>query len=422
MAIVLTGLGIFLHARLGTELLRGIDLELRSRAGSISTALREPTPPPIDNAGRVIDPDESFAQVLSPAGTVLDSSRAVRTHPLLPAQKLRGLTGPTFRTGTVPGGHDPARLLAVPAAAHGRPVVVVVGSNLGDRNEALSRLQLLLVLGIPVALLLASGVGWLVAGAALRPVEQIRREAAELSDAGPDRRLTVPDTGDELARLADTLNQMLTRQYEARQREHRFLDEASHDLRTPLAVLKAELDLATARPRSRAELTAAVHTAAEMTDRLVELAEDLLVLARRRSGPLPLQREPVSLRRMLQDSVSPLRSSGCVVEAPADEVYVDPARIRQALRNAVDNALRYGAGTPVVISGERRDGEVVVTVTDTGPGFPPDLLGPVFEPARRNSTGLGLAIIGAVAEAHAGHAKASNRPGGGAQLRITIPG
>jgi signal transduction histidine kinase len=419
MAVLLAGLGIFLHVRLGTELLRGIDLELRSRAGSIGTALNQPTRPSIDNSGRVIDPDESFAQVISPTGIVLDSSRAVRDHPLLPARTLHEVAGPTFLTRTVPGVQDPARLLAVPESAHDRPVVVVVGANLGDRNEALNRLQLLLVLGMPAALVFASAVGWLVAGAALRPVERIRREAAELADAGPDRRLTVPETGDELARLADTLNQMLARQYEAREREHRFLDEASHDLRTPLAVLKAELDLATARPRSQAELTATVHTAAEMTDRLAELADDLLVVARQRSGPLPLYREPVSLRQLLDDSVRPLRYRGCVVEAPAEQVYVDPVRLRQALRNAIDNALRYGDGTPVLVRGERHDGEVVLTVTDAGPGFPADVLD---RPGHGNGTGLGLAIIDAVAEAHAGRAETSNRPGGGAHLRLTIRG
>src|SRR5262249_40886297 len=158
--------------RLGSELLRGIDLELRSRAGSIAGALNEPGRPSIDNSGRVIDPDESFAQVVSPTGIVLDSSQSVRSHPLLPPGMLRDVTGPTFLTRHVPGVQDPARLLAVPESAHGRPVVVVVGANLGDRNEALNRLQLLLVLGMPTALLLASVVGWLVAGAALRPVEQ----------------------------------------------------------------------------------------------------------------------------------------------------------------------------------------------------------------------------------------------------------
>jgi signal transduction histidine kinase len=179
------------------------------------------------------------------------------------------------------------------------------------------------------------------------------------------------------------------------------------------------LDLATARPRSQAELTATVQTAAEMTDRLAELADDLLVVARQRSGPLPLHREPVSLRQLLDDSVRPLRNRDCVVQAPAQEVYVDPARLRQALRNAVDNALRYGNGTPVLIRGERRDDRVILTVTDAGPGFPADVLD---RPGHGNGTGLGLAIIDAVAEAHAGRAETSNRPGGGAQLRLTIRG
>lgn len=437
MAAVLAGLGGFLQVRLGAELLRGIDLELRSRAGVITAGLAEPGPLPI-NAGRnVIDPDEAFGQVLDPTGRILDASEAVRAQPVLPAATLREVTAPTFLTRRVPGVDDPARLLAVPGSTRGRSVVVVVGANLGDRSEALDRLRLLLVIGIPAAVLLASVAGWLVAGAALRPVEQIRSEAAAISHSAPDRRLTVPDTGDELARLADTLNLLLSRQQDSLEREHRFVDEASHELRTPLAILKAELDLAVRRPRSQEELTATVRTAAEETDRLVALAEELLVLARSRPGHLPVRRESVSLRQFLEDSAAPFRSRAAAVSSritvagPDEPVRVDPVRLRQAVHNLLDNALRYGEGSPVVITGARRDGAVEIMVADGGPGFPAQMLQHAFEPFTRASpsdsdapkrgAGLGLAIVRAVAEAHAGHAAATNPPTGGARVDIVIP-
>lgn len=436
MAAVLAGLGGFLHVRLGAELLRGIDLELRSRAGVITTALAEPGAPPVDAGRNVIDPDEAFAQVLDPAGRILDASASVRVQPLLPAARVRQLSAPAFSTRRVLGVDDPARLLAVPVTARGRTVVVVVGANLGDRHEALGRLLLLLATGIPAALLLASGAGWLVAGAALRPVEQLRREAAAISRSGPDRRLTVPTTGDELARLADTLNLLLGRQQEALEREQRFVDEASHELRTPLAVLKAELELAVSRPRSHAELTAAVAAATKETDRLVALAEELLVLARSRPGRLPLRRESVSLRRFLEDGAAPFRSRAAAlsaritVEAPDEPVLVDPMRLRQAVHNLLDNALRYGEATPVVVTGEHRDGAVAITVADGGPGFPAPVLERAFEPFTRatangsgspeHGVGLGLAIVRAVAEAHGGTAEATNPTTGGARVALVI--
>jgi len=152
---------------------------------------------------------------------------------MLAPETLRTISAPTFSTRRVRGVNDPARLLAVPASPGGNGrAVVVVGATLGDRQEALHRLLLLLAIGGPVALLAASAAGWGVAGHALRPVERIRREAVAISESDPDRRLPVPDTGDELARLAITLNDMLVRLSEASEREHRFVDDASHELRT----------------------------------------------------------------------------------------------------------------------------------------------------------------------------------------------
>ena len=437
VAVVLAGLGWFLHVRLGAELLRGIDLELRSRAGVITAALTEPGPVPV-NAGRdVIDPDEAFAQVLDPAGVVVDASQSVRSRPLLPTVDLRRLSTPAFFTRRVDGVDDPARLLSVPADAGGRHLFVVVGANLGDRNEALGRLQLLLYIGIPAALVLASAAGWVVAGAALRPVEKIRREAAGICRTGQDRRLTVPDTSDELARLAKTLNLLLSQQQAALRRERRFVDEASHELRTPLTILKAELDLATRRPRTHAELATTVATAAEATDRLVRLAEQLLVLARTRAGQVPLQLEAVPLWQFLHDSAAAfeaqaITAGSCIaVDAPHDQVGIDVVRLRQAVHNLVENSLRYGRGTPITIAG-RCDGKIVaITVTDHGPGFSESLLEHVFEPFTRGSAtglempshgaGLGLAIVRSVAEAHTGQAHARTVPTGGAEVEIVFP-
>jgi len=410
MAAVLTGLGAFLHARLGAELLKGIDLELRSRAGVISTAVNNTGPVPIDAGRNVLDPDEAFAQILTSSGAIVDASESVRATPLLSAAALRGVRRPTFFTERVPALNDDARLLAIPDTLGGRPVIIIVGANLGDRRDALLRLQLLLVIGIPTALLLASMIGWVVAGAALRPVERIRSEAAAISRSSPDQRLTVPGTRDELARLADTLNQLLGRQQEALDREQRFVDEASHELRTPLAILKAELDLAMSRPRSHAELAATVSTAAVETDRLVTLAERLLVLARSRPGRLPMRPEIISLREFLEASIAPFRAQAITVDAPDEAVRIDPLRMRQVVHNLLDNSLRHGAGGPVAVTAQCVQDGVCISVTDSGPGFPPAVI-----------DGLGLAIVRTVAEAHGGTIELTNLPTGGARVDVFIP-
>jgi two-component system OmpR family sensor kinase len=437
MATVLAALGGFLYTRLGAELLRGTDLELRSRAALIVSSLHGRGPLHIAAGLALLDPDEAFAQILDPSGAVVESTPGVRATRLLPAGVLRPAFGPTFTTRRVAGLDDPARLLAVPASWHGRQVMVVVGATLGDRSDALGRLLLLLVIGGPVALALSSVAGWAVAGAALRPVERIRTEAAAISESEPDRRLPVPGGDDELARLARTLNAMLGRLQEALEREHRFVDQASHELRTPLAILKAELDLALARPRTQAELEATVRSASVETDQLVQLAEDLLVLARTNGGRLPLRRAPVSLAGLLRSTAAPFqeraRAVGSRIEVVAsdEQVELDPVRLRQAVQNLLDNAIRHGGGgRPIVVTGRRDGAAVRITVEDGGRGFPAALLGHAFEPFSssqvtgdgRLGTGLGLAIVSAVAEAHGGHVSAANPPSGGARVVLVVNG
>ena len=422
MAVVLTALGIFLRVRLGAELLRGIDYDLRARAVAITTTLSRTSSAGVTDRDPVLDPDEAFAQILRPDGTILRTTHIVRARPLLPAADLPGVGAGEVRTVQEVGIGDPARLFATTVETASGPLVVVVGTNLGDRTDALRRLQWLLLVGGAAALLLSSAAGWVVAGAALRPIERIRQEAAKFSAADPGGLLTVPATGDELARLAETLNDLLRRQQESIEHERRFVDEASHELRTPLAVVKAELDLALSRPRSRAALLDTVQRAAAGTNQLARLSDDLLILARSRPGTSELVLAATSLRTLLEDAAGP----GIEVEAPDVVVYVDAFRLRQAVRNLIDNAARHAAA-PARVSATVCDGLLRITVADAGPGIPRSLGERAFEPFVRGpqatgpGSGLGLAIVKAVAQAHGGHVEAVNGPGGGAAVSVVVP-
>jgi signal transduction histidine kinase len=231
---------------------------------------------------------------------------------------------------------------------------------------------------------------------------------------------------------------MLERLEEAIERERRFVDDASHELRTPLANLKAELDLALRRSRTADELERALRSAAEETDRLARLAEDLLVLARADRGRLPIRREPVDVARMVGGTVDTFaaraseRGVGIDVRVPEElRADVDELRMRQALGNLLDNGLRYvPSGGRMRVAAERHDGSLRLEVRDTGPGFPPEFLPVAFEAFARpdasrsrpgGGTGLGLAIVAAVAEAHGGTVEADNLPGGGAVVVLSIP-
>jgi heavy metal sensor kinase len=347
------------------------------------------------------------------------------------------LVGPRFLEQDVPTAEEPApvRFLAVPAS-DGR--VLLVGASLDEQREALARLGILLAVGGPLALVLATGVGWVVAGAALRPVERMRAEAAAISSSEPGRRLPLSGTGDEVARLGETLNAMLERLEHALQRERRFVDEASHELRTPLANLRTELDLALRRARSAEELEAALRSAAEETERLARLAEDLLVLARADRGRVPVRREPVDLTSLLGGAIEAFAGrateGGVSIEAHVPEglrASLDPLRIRQAVGNLLDNALRHTPpGGKVTVEAARANGFLSLEVRDSGQGFPRSFLPSAFEPFARpdasrsrtdGGTGLGLAIVRAVAQAHGGAAEVRNRPQGGASVTLRIP-
>jgi len=437
MALVLSGFGAFVYFRVGRDLLATVDLGLRARVQTLQDQIQRDGTAGVGSSGALIDPDESIAQVLDAGGTVVRASSAASDAPLLSPAALRSVEGPTFFVRTVPRiDSDPLRLLVVRLGGSGREQYLVAGATLGDRRDDLGRLLISLALAGPVALIILSAAGWIVIGSALGPVERMRQEAAAISASEPERRLPVPSSGDELARLGTTLNAMLDRLQDALERERRFVDDASHELRTPLSILKMELDLALARARTPEELESALTNAAEETDRLVRLAQDLLVLARMEGGRVPVHRAEVSIGDLVAESLArfaePARKAGVRIDldlAPGT-VSVDAVRVRQALDNLLDNAVqRTPPGGDVRLQARRADHSVTISVEDTGPGFAQDVLARAFEPFARSEisvsgngsgAGLGLAIVRAVAEAHRGTATAENLPRG-ARVTFTLP-
>jgi two-component system OmpR family sensor kinase len=432
MAVVLAVTGVFVYARMQSTLDEQIEHSLRARVDDVG-ALARKGQLGLAEGERLAESEETFAQVLRPDGSVVDATPPFGNAPLLTSEQIEAARRGTLGVDRIdaPALEDEqARLLAAPVGDS----VVVAGASLEDRDEALSGLRNQLLIGGPIALLLASLAGYVLAGATLRPVEAMRRRAAEISATVDGRRLPQPEGDDEIARLARTLNEMLTRLEAGLERERRFAAEASHELRTPLASLRAELELALRRPRTNEELRAALGSAAEETDRLTSLAEDLLVLARSDEGALRLEREPLAAGELL-DSVAGRFAARAVeagveleVDAPAGlEALGDRARLEQALGNLVDNALRHGAG-PVRLEAERANGSVALRVSDAGEGFADEVLPRAFERFSRadgarsgSGAGLGLAIVAAIAQAHGGRASAANRPGGGAEVTLLLP-
>jgi two-component system OmpR family sensor kinase len=436
MAVVLAATGAFLYFRLGSSLDETIDEGLQARAAELAPLVAQ-------NAsllkGSGFAGDENFAQVLGRGGHAVDATSQVGERPLLSGDELARVLakGTLFlERSEVPGIEGDARLLATGLVAPPGPGerVLVVGASLEERNEALRGFLGELFLIGPAALLLASLLGYGLGTAALRPVEAMRVEADAVSGAEPGRRLPLPRSRDEVSRLGETLNAMLGRLESALERERNFVADASHELRTPLALLKAELDVALRRPRSKEELEQALRSAAVETDRLSQLAEDLLVLARSDRGMLPLRTEPISVRdvaaRVAERFAHRAQAVNRTIDvdaSPEIDVVADGPRLEQALGNLVDNAFRHGGGA-IRLSVAERNGAVELHVIDEGAGFPPEFLARAFErftradEARtRGGTGLGLAIAQVIAKAHGGSAHAVNRDGAGADVWLSIP-
>jgi signal transduction histidine kinase len=263
----------------------------------------------------------------------------------------------------------------------------------------------------------------------LAPVEAMRRRAESVSLARGGERLPLPEAHDEIRRLGQTLNEMLARLEASFERERRFVADASHELRTPLAVVKAELEGALRLPADDPQHREALVAALDETDHLVQLSQDLLLVAQAGDGNLPVRPEALDVRELLDRARERFhdrayeQGRAIVVDVPGDlRAELDPLRLRQAIGNVVDNALRYGEGT-VTLRAAAADGRLVIEVSDEGAGFSPDLAARAFErftrgdQARsRDGTGLGLAIVRAVVEAHGGTASVE-----GATVRLTFP-
>jgi two-component system, OmpR family, sensor kinase len=427
LGIVLAGLGVVVYTRFEDSLNDNIDQALRSRATDIAAVIERSGPQIPGAADRFVESEESFAQILDSEGTVVDGSSLVDTSPLLSPEevsKAREGSLTVERRGPVEA-DDPARLFAVPVD----DFVLVVGQDIDDNEESLATLRLLLGVGLPIALVLASLAGYAVAAAALRPVEAMRRKAAGISEDQPGETLPLPSAEDEIRRLGETLNAMLARLETALERERGFVADASHELRTPLASLKTELELALRRDRTEDEMRAALRSASEETDRLSRLADDLLVLARSDRGTLPLRIETVLARELLDGVAAQFRNSGHDVQLDVPEgleLQGDRLRLEQAVGNLVANAATHGDGA-VRVSACQRDGAVELHVEDEGEGLPPGFAEHAFERFTRadearagGGAGLGLAIVAAIARAHGGRAGFSPRDRG-TDAWITLP-
>lgn len=433
MAVGLAIVGWLIYLRIGSDLRTSIDRDLRLRAQALSSVVGQPGSSFVRAAaGRVVAGDDAYAELLDARGRVLRATPGLHGRAILtPSEAGRATHTAFFAERPAIGDLDRSRLLATLVSLHGRPAVLVVGTRNGA--ETLASLRKEFLIGGPLMLALAALAGYLLAGMSLRPVEAMRRRAAAISANTSGERLPVGRTGDEIEQLGLTLNAMLDRLEAALDRERSFVADAGHELRTPLALLRTELELALRHGETIDEYRDAVRSAGEETDRLAQLAEDLLLVARSDQGKLQLKTEPLAASELLETVATRYNwraeeaSLDIVVEATELTLPGDRLRLEQALGNLVENAIRHG-NSKITLSSRPIDDTVELRVSDDGTGFPTGFLEHAFErfsradDARgRGGIGLGLSIVDAIARAHNGQAHAANLPDGGAAVWIAIP-
>lgn len=442
--LTIAGAAVFLFL-LTAGLRSNLDGDLAIRADTLATALRDgtvavsATSPPPQQAPLHGGLSGSLDLYRAPSGRLI-SATGVALPPLTLPPDLGNPSVRGSSRGSVAVGRSEYRLAAVPVQRADGTWLAIAGASRDINDEAVSEVARgLLATGPLVVLFVAAGT-WLLGGAALRPVDRMRRDAAALSAQPGAGRLWVPDTDDELAALARTLNELLERLQRSLARQRALVSDAGHELRTPLAVLRTELELADRPGRSREELAEAVSYAAVEADRLSQLADDLLFLARADEGEPLVRPQAADVAALLTSAARTLRlraeAAGVelVVDVP-DTLpgAVDPAALRRAVDNILSNALEHSRrGGRICIQAIGDDDAIRIVVRDTGPGFPDDFLPHAFERFRRADaarrhgtghagTGLGLAIVAEVAAAHGGRARAGNVESGGARVELELP-
>lgn len=370
--------------------------------------------------------DEQLIQILDPDGHVVAASGNLAGRGAV-ARLSPGQSAEV----TTPVDEDEFLVVAVGADTLSGPQTVIVGRALADALDSAQILTQLLAVGVPLLLLVVGVTTWLVVGRALAPVVAIGDEVDAISAAELHRRVPEPGTRDEIARLAQTMNRMLARLQGARDSQRRFVSDASHELRTPTASIRQHTEVALAHPaRVTVEgLAEPVHADALRLQRLID---DLLLLARADETGLALRRVPVDLDDLVLAEAARLRTTLSVdtTGVTAGRVLGDPGGLRRVLRNVADNAARH-ASSSVAFGIAVRDGSVVVTIDDDGPGIPEQSRERVLDRFVRladarardeGGSGLGLAIVSELVAAHGGGVRIASAPLGGARVAITLPG
>lgn len=431
---ILVVFGAYLYTSLASGLSTAMDGSLVLHASQVVAELEVVNGVPFLAAGFEGEPEIANLRARGVTIRVSDGKGQI-LYEFGPRRDLPVASETSFATLRDPSSDSSIRVYTSPIVEDQRTIATVqIAESLEDVEDTLQRLLLTLIVSVPLLVVVAGGGGYLLAGRALAPVDRITRTARRISAEGLSERLHLPDTGDEVGRLASTLDEMLGRLDESFQRERQFTADASHELRTPLAAMQAILGVTREKRRSVEEYERALADLAGETDRLRTLTGRLLELAQGDSSTRS-RRETMDLSRLLLDvteSLLPLvESKGLAIQcrAPAGLTLMgDRDDLVRLFVNLLDNAIKYTEVGRIEVTAGRDGTGVWVRVADTGMGIPPDQLPHIFDrfyrvdrSRRSGGAGLGLAIARDIAQSHGGTIEVGSEVGEGTVLVVYLP-
>ena len=429
-AVVATGLvvaGVLLVVLLERSLNTSVEDAATQRARDVAAAVARDG---VAGVGRL---DGSTARS---SVQVLGGDRVLASSPDVDAGKpltdLRAAPGQlrTYTGRIAAGAEDDHRIVALGVSSPDGAMVVVVAQSLEPVETSLRALRPLLGIGIPLLVLLVGGATFVLAGRALRPVEAIRRRVADIDGEQLVQRVPVPTARDEVGRLAETMNDMLGRLESSAAAQRRFVSDASHELRSPLATVRTSMEVAQVHPEVT-DWTDLTQVVLDETTRMQTLVADMLLLARSDERGLQVRSAEVDLDDLCQQEAGRLRRAGVQVLTDIHPVRVhgDADWLARVLRNLADNAARH-AHRGVELRLRKVDRAALLEVLDDGPGIPVDQRTRVFERFVRldmsrtrssGGTGLGLPIVAQIVQAHHGTVCVTDSPSGGALVQVRLP-
>jgi heavy metal sensor kinase len=440
LAAVLIAFSLLLSVVMRHQLLASVDGELSEELREITAemGLAKTTPDMLRQLQRgFAEHGEFHFEVRSRTGETVFHSRKLEGRPTLEPAAPPEAGSSQFESRSLPG-IGRSRVVLATVAGPGGPYAVRAATSLDSFEHQMSLLTTVLVASGPVALGLALIGGYTLARRALSPVDRIVEVANRITATDLHQRVEIANAGDELGRLAQTINSLIDRLQKAIEEMRRFTADAAHELRTPLAVLRSGIEVSLRTPRSADEYRRALEAAADESHRLTRLADQLLFLSRQEAGMMQIEREEVRLDALLKDVAdqfeAPAREAGVTLAVEPIEpcsVRGDDVRLSQVFFNALDNAIKYTPpGGRVSLRARSVGARLRIEVEDTGIGISPEHLGHVFkrfyraEPppnGERNGAGLGLAIAQSAVAAHGGEIWLESYVGRGTVLRVELP-